>query len=141
MAVSYSVLTAAMVLLALLLFNSSAYSAIPEAVREVGGQRTQDMVKFELEMLQTLNLLLQLSESGVRVVGPEVVDLERHTWETVCCCSSCSFFLTPFCMLVSQRSVWLRSRLQSRAGKSKGWEYPLPLYLLCFIFENVHCMA
>ncbi len=36
--------------------------------------------------------------------------------------------------------MWPRSRLQSRAGKSvcKGGEYPLPLYVLSFMFENVH---
>jgi len=36
--------------------------------------------------------------------------------------------------------VWPRSRLRSRAGKSvcKGWEYPLPLYVLSFYSKNVH---
>jgi hypothetical protein len=36
--------------------------------------------------------------------------------------------------------VWPRSRLQTRVGKSvcKGWEYPLPLHVLSFMFENVH---
>jgi hypothetical protein len=35
------------------------------------------------------------------------------------------------------------SLLQSRAGKSvcKGGEYPLLLYVLSFIFENVHIGA
>jgi hypothetical protein len=41
------------------------------------------------------------------------------------------------------KRVWPRSRLQSHAGKSvcKGWEYPLPLYVLRFIFKNVHLGA
>jgi hypothetical protein len=46
-------------------------------------------------------------------------------------------------ILYVHKGVWPRSRLQSRAGKSvcKGWEYPLPLYVLSFIFENVHVGA
>jgi hypothetical protein len=41
------------------------------------------------------------------------------------------------------KGVWPRSRLQLRAGKSvcKGGEYPLPLYVLRFVFENVHMGA
>jgi hypothetical protein len=33
--------------------------------------------------------------------------------------------------------------MQSRAATSvcKGWEYPLPLYMLSFIVENVHVGA
>jgi hypothetical protein len=33
--------------------------------------------------------------------------------------------------------------MKSRAGKSvcKGWKYQLPLYVLSFIFENVHVGA
>jgi hypothetical protein len=41
---------------------------------------------------------------------------------------------------IFHKGAWPRSPLQSRAGKSicVSGEYPLPLYMLSFMFENVH---
>jgi hypothetical protein len=63
------------------------------------------------------------------------------TWAT--CWSSWSLSSFFAAILDVHKGVWPRSRLQSRAGKSmsKGGEYPQPLYVVRFIFENVHVCA
>jgi len=88
-------------------------------------------------MLQILNLLSILRSQVVGSWGQKLGILNA-TWAT--CWSPSSFFAA---ILYLHKGVWPRSRLQSRAGKSvcKGGEYPLPLYVLRFIFENAHVGA
>ncbi len=89
-------------------------------------------------MLQILNLLSILQNQVFGLWGQKSGILNA-TWAT--CWSPWSSSLPQFWMFT--KGVWPRSRLQSRAGKSvcKGGEYPLPLYVRCFIFENVHVGA
>jgi hypothetical protein len=90
-----------------------------------------------LGYVQILNLLSILQNQVLGSCGQKSGTLNA-TWET--CCSLSSVFVT---ILYVHKGVWPRSRLQSHAGKSvcKGREYPLPLYVLSFIFENVHVCA
>ncbi len=48
-------------------------------------------------------------------------------------------FLPPYCMLV-HKGVFPRIDCNCMQEKSvcKGWEYPLPHYVRCFMFKNVH---
>jgi hypothetical protein len=90
-------------------------------------------------MLQILNLLSILRNQVFGLWGQKSRILNA-TWAT--CWSSWSLSSLAAILYV-HKEVWPRSRLQSRAGKSvrKGGEYPLPLYVLSFIFENVHVGA
>jgi hypothetical protein len=69
-------------------------------------------------------------------VWPEVENLECHV-------ATCWFISSFAAILYVHKVVWPRSRLQSHAGKSlcKGGEYPLLLYVLHFIFKNLHVGA
>jgi hypothetical protein len=81
------------------------------------------------------------SKPSVRVVGPEVGNLECHVGHVLVLVFSLFLERHLGCkQRIFHKGVWPRSRLQSRAGKSvcKGGEYRLPLYVLSFIFENVH---
>jgi hypothetical protein len=52
-----------------------------------------------------------------------------------------ALILPPFCMITNECGLEVDcNRVQERAY-AKGGEYPLPLYVLCFIFENVHVGA
>jgi hypothetical protein len=90
-------------------------------------------------MLQILNLLSILRNQVFRSWGQKSGILNA-TWATCWSLLSRSSFAA---ILYVQKGVWPRSRLQWRAGKSmcKGGEYPLPLFVLSFIFENVHVGA
>jgi hypothetical protein len=81
-------------------------------------------------MLQIRNLL-SIFRNHVDGSWGQKLGIRNATWPT--CWSSWS--LSSFdAILDVHKGVWPRSRLQSRAGKSvcKGWEYPLPLYVLSF---------
>ncbi len=85
------------------------------------------------DMLQFLNWLSSLRNQLFGLCGQKSWILNAM-WAA---CWSCSSFAT---FLYVHKVAWPGSRLQSRAGKSvcKGREYPLPLYVLRFIFKNVH---
>jgi hypothetical protein len=87
-------------------------------------------------MLQILNLLSSWQNQVFRSCGQKLWILNAM-WAT---CWFCSSFAA---ILYDHKGVWPRSRLQLRAGKSvcKDGEYPLPLYVLRYIFENVHVGA
>ncbi len=86
----------------------------------------------DCDMWQILNLLSSWQNQVFGSCGQKLWILNA-TWAV---CWSFSSFAAN---LYNHKGVWPRRRLQSRAGKivCKGGEYPLPLFVLRFIFKNV----
>jgi hypothetical protein len=113
--------------------------AVVSVAADLLGQGRQQMVIFRGRLGNVANpeFVFDLAKPGGRVVWPEVGNLECHVGHELVSLSS---FAAIFYV---HKGVGPRSRQHSRAGKSvcKGGEYPLPLYVLRFIFENMHVGA